>query len=111
MVTTSASRSSVCLVTGSTPAAAATPGSGFWLQAITRMPKPRPDPGPPLAQVSQADHAQGGSGQVGADGQPPGPGPDTGVLLGDVPGHAEDQRPGQLGGRFPAAPGPAHRDS
>ena len=56
------------------------------------------DAGDLAALAAEADDAEPGAGEVGADRLLPAAGADGGVLLRDVPGGGEDQPPGELGG-------------
>ena len=49
-----------------------------------------------LAEPPEADDAEGGAGQVGADGLCQPPARTEASSLRDVPGDGEDQRPGEL---------------
>src|SRR4051795_4934448 len=69
------------------------------------------DPGDPLPQPAEAEHPEPGAGEVGADGLLPAAGTDGEVLLRDVPGDGEDQRPGELGGAGGVRAGAADGDA
>jgi hypothetical protein len=70
-----------------------------------------PDTGDAGAEPAEADDAEAGAGEIGADGRLPAAGAQGGVLGGDVPGDREDQRPGQLGGAGGVRGGPADGDA
>ena len=70
-----------------------------------------PDPGDPLPQPPEPDDAEGGAREVGADGLLPAAGADGGVLLREVAGDGEDQRPGELDGAGGVRGGAADGDA